>query len=106
LTITIRRATAQDAPALAHMLRELGLFSQVSSEAPHSTQARAARYLQFYDLLEAIRVEALARGCSPLSLINLRHRESYERGFYARRGWQERSEAASFVYLLETEREG
>ena len=52
-------------------------------------------------LLEAIKEEALARGGSWLTLINLRHRESYEREFYARRGWQERPEAASFVYLLE-----
>ena len=52
-------------------------------------------------LLEAIKEEALARGCSRLTLINLRHRESYERGFYARRGWQERPEAVSFVYVLE-----
>lgn len=52
-------------------------------------------------LLEAIKEEALARGGSRLTLINLRHRESYEREFYARRGWQERPEAASFVYLLE-----
>jgi len=51
-------------------------------------------------LLEAIKAEALARGCSRLTLVNLKHRESYQRGFYAKRGWQERSEAASFVYLL------
>ena len=52
-------------------------------------------------LLEAIKEEGLVRGCSRLTLINLRHRESYERGFYARRGWQERPEAVSFVYVLE-----
>jgi GNAT superfamily N-acetyltransferase len=154
--VTIRSATAQDAAALAHILRELGFFSQVNSETPQSTRARIARYLQFYDrddchslyvavnatgkvvgygavhwnyylflagpegyvselfvcaaergkgtgsrLLEAIKEEALARGCSRLTLINLRHRESYARGFYARRGWQEHPEAASLVYVLE-----
>jgi GNAT superfamily N-acetyltransferase len=51
-------------------------------------------------LLERIKAEALDRGCSRLTLINLRHGESYQRGFYARRGWQERPEAASFVYYL------
>lgn len=156
MTITIRSATAQDAPVLAHILRELGFFSQVNSETPQGTQARIAKYLQFYDrddchslyvavgstgeivgygavhwnyyfslggpegyvselfvcagergkgigsrLLEAIKAEALARDCSWLTLVNLRHRESYERGFYARRGWLERPEAASFVYVLE-----
>jgi GNAT superfamily N-acetyltransferase len=156
LNITVRKATARDAPVLAYILRELGIFAQVGNEIPESTQARLAGYLQFYDsddchslyvavsntgeivgyravhwnyylflvgpegcvseqfvctaergrsigsrLLEAIKVEALARGCSRLMLINLRHRESYERGFCARRGWEERPDAASFVYVLE-----
>lgn len=156
MSITIRKATAQDAPALSRMLRGLELFAQVSSEDPQSTQERVSGYLQLYDrddchslyaaldaageivgygavhwlpylflagpsgevselfvcaaergrgigsrLLDSIRVEALARGCSRLTLVNLRHRESYERGFYAKRGWQERSEAAIFVYPLE-----
>jgi GNAT superfamily N-acetyltransferase len=160
LSITIRRATAQDAAVLADMLRGLNLFAQVSGETPQSTRARVARCLQLFDsdnchslyvavgatgeivgygavhwlhylflggpegyvselfvcatergkgigsrLLEAIEEEALARDCYRLALINLRHRESYEREFYTKRGWQERSEAANFVYLLETKRE-
>jgi GNAT superfamily N-acetyltransferase len=130
--------------------------SRKSTARHQSTQARIARYLQFYDrddchslyvavnatgkvvgygavhwnyylflarpegyvselfvcvaergkgigsrLLEAIKEEALARGGSRLTLINLRHRESYERRFYTRRGWQERPEAASLVYVME-----
>jgi GNAT superfamily N-acetyltransferase len=156
LSIAIKKATSQDAPALSHMLRGLELFAQVSSEDPQSTQEQVSRYLQLYDrddcrslyvaldaageivgygavhwlpylflagpsgevselfvcaaergrgigsrLLDSIRVEALARGCSRLSLVNLRHRESYGRGFYAKRGWQERPEAVTFVYPLE-----
>jgi hypothetical protein len=49
LSITLRRATDQHAPAIAHVLRELGLFSQVSSETPQSTQARVPSYLRFDD---------------------------------------------------------
>jgi GNAT superfamily N-acetyltransferase len=49
-------------------------------------------------LLEAIQAEARARGCARLSLINLRNRESYARRFYEKAGWEERSEAANFIY--------
>jgi GNAT superfamily N-acetyltransferase len=52
------------------------------------------------DLLEAAREEAEARGCTRLSLINMRQRESYLRGFYAKRGWEERPEAANFIMRL------
>ncbi len=48
-------------------------------------------------LLEIIAEEARVRGCSRLSLINMRDRESYQRGFYARHGWEERPDAANFV---------
>ena len=51
-------------------------------------------------LLETIEEEARKRGCRRLSLINLRSRESYQRQFYAKIGWQERGEAANFVYNL------
>lgn len=51
-------------------------------------------------LLDAIEVEARARGCQRLSLINLRNRESYRRQFYIKAGWQERAEAANFTYPL------
>jgi GNAT superfamily N-acetyltransferase len=52
------------------------------------------------ELLEAAREEAEARGCTRLSLINMRQRESYLRGFYAKRGWEERPEAANFIMRL------
>lgn len=52
-------------------------------------------------LLEAAVEEARARGCSRLSLLNNRRRESYERGFYAARGWQERGDMANFVLFLD-----
>jgi GNAT superfamily N-acetyltransferase len=52
------------------------------------------------ELLEAARQEAEARGCARLSLINMRQRESYLRGFYAKRGWEERPEAANFIMRL------
>ena len=51
-------------------------------------------------LLIAIEKEARTRGCQRLSLINLRQRESYQRQFYVKAGWQERAEAANFVYSL------
>jgi GNAT superfamily N-acetyltransferase len=51
-------------------------------------------------LLDAIESEARARGCTRLSLINLRQRESYRRQFYVKAGWQERGTAANFIYVL------
>lgn len=51
-------------------------------------------------LLQAIIQEARARGCSRLSLLNMRDRESYERGFYMKQGWQERPDAANFILRL------
>lgn len=51
-------------------------------------------------LLESVKQEAQTRGCTRLSLINIRDRESYQRGFYAKLGWQERSDAANFIYRL------
>jgi len=53
-------------------------------------------------LLDTVIDEAVARGCSRLQLINFRERESYERGFYTKAGWEERPTAASFIYDLET----
>lgn len=49
-------------------------------------------------LLKAVKGEAAARGCSRLSLLNMRGRESYQREFYAKDGWQERDDAANFVF--------
>jgi GNAT superfamily N-acetyltransferase len=51
-------------------------------------------------LLQAIDAEARARGCVRLSLINLRGRESYQRQFYVKAGWEERGEAANFIYRI------
>jgi GNAT superfamily N-acetyltransferase len=51
-------------------------------------------------LLEAIEAEARERGCVRLALVNGKERESYRRGFYAKRGWREREDVANFVYLL------
>ena len=87
MTITIRKAAFLAGPE--------GYVSELFVCAAERGKGMGSR------LLEAIKEEALARGCSRLTLINLRHRESYERGFYTTRGWQERPEAASFVYLLE-----
>jgi GNAT superfamily N-acetyltransferase len=53
-------------------------------------------------LLEAAREEARGRGCARLSLINIRTRESYVRGFYKQRGWEERADAANFVLRVVT----
>jgi hypothetical protein len=30
-------------------------------------------------------------------LLNMRQRESYARGFYAKHGWEERTQAATFI---------
>lgn len=52
------------------------------------------------ELLGAVEKEARVRGCQRLSLTNLRNRESYQRQFYSKAGWRERSEAANFIYPL------
>lgn len=52
------------------------------------------------NLLEAIKVEAQRRGCSRLMLLNIRNRDSYKRQFYAKHGWEERPDAANFVFQL------
>jgi GNAT superfamily N-acetyltransferase len=51
-------------------------------------------------LLNAITEEARRRGCSRLSLINSRTRESYKRRYYEQRKWKERPEVAAFVLPL------
>jgi GNAT superfamily N-acetyltransferase len=51
-------------------------------------------------LLDVIKAEARERGCARLMLLNMRKRESYQRGFYRKQGWEERPDAANFVYLL------
>ena len=52
-------------------------------------------------LLEAIKTDARARGCERLTLMNLKDRESYKRGFYASRGWDEKSNTVRFAYDLD-----
>ena len=54
-------------------------------------------------LLAAVKEEAQARGCTRLALINIRSRESYQRGFYSRLGWEERPQAANFILRLPEE---
>lgn len=51
-------------------------------------------------LLAEVKTEALTRGVSRLSLLNGRHRESYQRQFYEKQGWEERPYMANFVYHL------
>ncbi|HEX9029939.1 MAG TPA: GNAT family N-acetyltransferase [Anaerolineales bacterium] len=54
-------------------------------------------------LLQTAGAEARQRGCSRLSLLNMRSRESYRRGFYNQQGWQERPDAINFLYRLPEE---
>jgi GNAT superfamily N-acetyltransferase len=51
-------------------------------------------------LLDTVIAEGKKRDCSRLMLINRRSRESYQRGFYHKHGWEERAEMANFVYHL------
>ena len=52
-------------------------------------------------LLSAVIQEAKSRGCSRLALSNWRNRISYQRGFYAKYGFQEKPNSARFVLNLE-----
>jgi GNAT superfamily N-acetyltransferase len=52
-------------------------------------------------LIEAIESLARQRGCARLMLLNVRERESYQRGFYTTRGWHERLNVANFIKPLE-----
>jgi len=51
-------------------------------------------------LLEAIKAEAQKRGCCRLMLLNMRKRDSYQRQFYPKHGWEERPDAANFIFPL------
>jgi GNAT superfamily N-acetyltransferase len=51
-------------------------------------------------LLDAVKREATTLGCGRLTLVNLKDRESYKRGFYASRGWEERPNTVRFVLDL------
>jgi GNAT superfamily N-acetyltransferase len=55
------------------------------------------------ELLETVKAEARERGASRLSLLNNRSRESYERGFYQKHGWEERQIMANFIYRMPVE---
>jgi len=52
-------------------------------------------------LLETVKAEAQERGAYRLSLLNNKSRESYERGFYTKQGWEERPLMANFIYRME-----
>ncbi len=54
-------------------------------------------------LIETVKAEAMARGCLRLTLVNLKDRESYRRGFYASRGWNEKTNTVRFVYEFDDE---
>jgi GNAT superfamily N-acetyltransferase len=54
-------------------------------------------------LLETVEAEGIRRGSRRLMLLNMRQRESYQRGFYAKHGWEERLQAATFVKILGNE---
>jgi GNAT superfamily N-acetyltransferase len=51
-------------------------------------------------LLEAVASEGSRRNCWRLMLTTNRNRESYQREFYAKRGWIERDTIANFVLKL------
>jgi len=151
----LRKATIEDAEALASLLTEIGWFEVFKNESleESSRRVRAALELCLADdshlvcvaqseegkiigyvsvhwlpylfmrgpegyvselfvrdsargrgvgrrLLQAVETEARSRGCTRMSLTNLRHRESYKRQFYVKAGWTERSDAANFIYQI------
>lgn len=51
-------------------------------------------------LLKKVEAEAREHHCSRLALLNMRQRESYQREFYIKHGWEERPQAANFVKCL------
>jgi GNAT superfamily N-acetyltransferase len=48
-------------------------------------------------ILKEIEKKAASNGCHRLSLLNLKDRESYRRGFYIKRNWEERINAANLI---------
>lgn len=48
------------------------------------------------NLLKTAHIYAVERGCTRLLLMNRRIRESYQRGFYAKQGWEELYDGAFF----------
>jgi GNAT superfamily N-acetyltransferase len=53
------------------------------------------------ELLARVKEEGRLRGAVRLSLLNLRTRPSYLRGFYSKDGWVERPEAANFIFRFD-----
>ena len=51
-------------------------------------------------LVNTVIREARRRGCARLVVTHNRQRESYQRGFYRCRGWQEHPELAQLIYPL------
>jgi len=51
-------------------------------------------------LVEAVKEQAMERGCTRLSVVNGRNRESYSRGFYQKLDWRERDEVINFILQL------
>lgn len=68
------------------------------SELFVASQARSAGVGA--QLLDRAVMAARAKGCCRIWLINNRDRDSYQRGFYAKQGWQEQGQAARFVMPL------
>lgn len=156
MDIQIRKATNQDAPGIAELLRTIGLFTHINNETLQETLDHVSRHLGLCRadnshsvyvvqnlngeiigycavhwlpylllpgpegyvselflressrglglggrLLETVQAEARERGCSRLMLLNLRNRESYQRGFYKKQGWEERQEAVNFLLRIE-----
>jgi hypothetical protein len=51
-------------------------------------------------VLTAAQTEAAQRGCVRLSLLNGKQRESYQRSFYQKHGWEERPFMANFIFWM------
>jgi GNAT superfamily N-acetyltransferase len=71
-----------------------GFVSEVFVHPDHQGRGIGAR------LLATVRQDAIKLGCYRLSLNNVRKRESYQRGYYLKRGFIERSEVADFIMIL------
>jgi GNAT superfamily N-acetyltransferase len=155
MEIKIRKLTAQDAPQIAELLKEIGWFESFKGDTVSAATERVRSHIEQChadnshsafvaetsngqivgygsvhwlpylflqgpegyvselfvresargqgigrELLKVIETEAKVQGCVRLSLINLRNRESYMRQFYVKAGWEERPEAANFIYRI------